>query len=316
MSRVDDLNLFLRVFDAGSISAAARRLDLSVAVASQRLRALEQSLGVRLFHRTTRSLTPTPEGLALAEQGRPLVDDLQTLMSGLGQAGTVVSGTLRLTTSATFARQYVSPVLPEFMRRHPGIRLSVDLSDRMHDLVTSGFDLALRIGAMEDSSLVARRLAVNRRVLCASPDYLRRRGHPAKPEDLAGHECLVLVGSQGRADVWRMKDKRGRDVEVRVDGAMESSQGEVLRDAAVAGMGIAIHSTWHVCDDLRSGRLAVVLPECKLPETGIHAVMPQRRLVPARVTAFVDFMAGKIGGVPPWERGAEHGMAVKPRRTG
>ncbi|MFT7774833.1 LysR family transcriptional regulator [Roseateles sp.] len=312
MSRVDDLNLFLRVFDAGSISAAARSLDLSVAVASQRLRALEQSLGVRLFHRTTRSLTPTDEGLALAEQGRPLVDDLQTLMSGLRQAGTGVGGTLRLTTSATFARHYVSPVLPEFMRRHPQLRLSVDLSDQMHDLVTAGFDLALRIGAMEDSSLVARRLAANRRVLCASPDYLRRRGSPARPEELAAHDCLVLVGSQGRADVWRMKDRRGRELAVKVDGPLESSQGEVLRDAAVAGMGIAIHSTWHVAGDLRAGRLVVVLPDCRLPETGIHAVMPQRRLVPARVTAFIDFMAEKIGGVPPWERDA----AAKPPRSG
>jgi len=197
MSRVDDLNLFLRVFDSGSISAAARSLDLSVAVASQRLRALETSLGVRLFHRTTRSLTPTPEGEALAEQGRPLVHDLQTLMAGLRQAGTQVGGTLRLTTSATFARQYVSPHLPEFMQRHPQLRLSVDLSDQMHDLVTSGFDLALRIGALEDSSLVARQLAVNRRVLCASPDYLRRRGSPERPDELAQHDCLILVGSQG-----------------------------------------------------------------------------------------------------------------------
>ncbi|KQW51932.1 MULTISPECIES: LysR family transcriptional regulator [unclassified Roseateles] len=301
-SRVDDLNLFLRVFDAGSISAAARSLDLSVAVASQRLRSLEISLGVRLFHRTTRSLTSTDEGLALAAQGRPLVDDLQALMAGLRQAGTGVSGTLRMTTSATFARQYVSPLLPEFMRQHPQLRLSLDVSDQVHDLVTAGFDLALRIGALEDSSLVARQLAVNRRVLCASPDYLRRRGPPARPEELAQHDCLILVGSQGRADVWRMKDKRGREVAVRVDGALESSQGEVLRDAAVAGMGIAMHSTWHVADDLRAGRLAVVLPDCKLPETGIHAVMPQRRLVPARVTAFVDFMAEKIGGVSPWER--------------
>jgi DNA-binding transcriptional LysR family regulator len=302
MSRVDDLSLFLRVFDAGSISAAARSLDLSVAVASQRLRALETSLGVRLFHRTTRSLTPTTEGQALAEQGRPLVHDLQTLMAGLRQASSGVSGTLRVTTSATFARQYVSPLLPEFMRRHPQLRLSIDLSDQLHDLVTAGFDLALRIGALEDSTLVARRLAANRRVLCASPDYLRRRGPPATPQDLARHDCLVLVGSQGRSDVWRMQDAARQDVAVRVDGPLESSQGEVLRDAALAGMGIAIHSTWHVVDDLRTGRLVVVLPDCHLPETGIHAVMPQRRLVPPRVNAFIDFMAEKIGGVPPWER--------------
>jgi len=302
MSRVDDLNLFLRVYDAGSISSAARSLDLSVAVASQRLRALERSLGVRLFHRTTRSLTPTAEGAALAEQGRPLVDDLQSLMSNLRQAGSGIAGTLRLTTSTTFARHYVSPLLPAFMRRHPQLKLSIDLSDQVHDLVTAGFDLALRIGALDDSSLVARRLAVNCRVLCASPAYLRQRGHPQRAEELSQHDCLLLVGTQGRNDVWRLLDKRGREVAVRVGGPLESSQGEVLRDAAVAGLGIAVHSTWHVVDDLRAGRLVAVLPDYHLPDTGIYAVTPQRRLVPARVKAFVDFMAEQLGDVPPWER--------------
>ena len=302
MSRTDDLNLFLRIYDAGSISAAARSLDLSLAVASQRLRTLEQSLGVRLFHRTTRSLTPTTEGRALAEQGRPLVDDLLALMSGLRAASTGVCGTLRVTTSTTFARYYVSPLLPKFMRQHPQLKVSIDLSDQMHDLIAAGFDVALRIGALDDSSLVARQLAVNRRVLCASPAYLRKHGRPARPEELEQHECLVLAGTQGRGDLWRMKDRRGREVAVRVRGPLDSSQGEILRDAAVAGLGIAMHSTWHVGDDLRSGRLEVVLPDCKLPDTGIHAVMPQRRLVPPRVRAFVDFMAEHLGGVPPWER--------------
>ncbi|MFY9511206.1 MAG: LysR family transcriptional regulator, partial [Rubrivivax sp.] len=185
MSRMDDLSLFLRVFDAGSISAAARSLDLSVAVASQRLKALETALGVRLFHRSTRSLAATPEGLALAEQGRPLVDDLQALMAGLRQSSVGVSGTLRLTTSTTFARHYVSPLLPKFMQQHPQLRVSIDLSDQVHDLVAEGFDVALRIGALDDSSLVATRLAVNRRVLCASPAYLRRQGRPADPQALA-----------------------------------------------------------------------------------------------------------------------------------
>jgi DNA-binding transcriptional LysR family regulator len=302
MSSMDDLGLFLRIHDAGSISAAARSLDLSVAVASQRLKRLEQQLGVRLFQRSTRSLTPTPEGSALAEQGRPMVHDLQALMAGLRGAGEGVAGTLRVTTSATFARQHVSPLLPKFMRRHPALKVSLDLSDRMHDLVTSGFDLAIRIGALGDSTLVARRLAVNRRVLCAAPAYLRKQGTPTRPADLADHACLLLVGAQGRADVWRLKDKRGREQAVRVDGPLDSTQGEGLRDAAVAGLGIAVHSTWHVCADLQAGRLVQVLPNWRLDDTGIWAVMPQRRLVPPRVRAFVDFMAEQLGPVPPWER--------------
>ena len=302
VDRLDDIGLFLRVLDLGSISAAARSLDLSVAVASQRLQRLEKQLGVRLLHRTTRRLHATPEGAALAERGRMLVEDLETLTTELRRSGADVSGTLRMTASASFGRQYLSPLLPEFLARYPNVRISVDLSDAMKDPVSSGFDLAIRIGALEDSNLVARRIAPNRRVLCASPAYLARHGTPAAPADLAAHECLVLVGSSARQDTWRMTDHNGREVLVRVSGRFECNFGEVLRDAAVAGLGIALHSTWHVCDDLKSGRLRQVLPHYRLAESGIHALMPQRRLVPLRVRAFVDFLVEKFGDTPPWDR--------------
>lgn len=301
MDRIGDIALFLRVLDLGSISAAARSLDLSVAVASQRLKRLERELGVRLLHRTTRQLHPTPEGMQLAEEGRPLVEDLEALADGLRRSGSGVAGTLRVTMPSTFGRLYVSPLLPGFLALHPGVRVSVDLDDVKVDLVSAGLDVAIRIGALDDSSLVARQLASNRRVLCASPDYLRRHGAPETPADLASHECLLLVGSQGRQDAWRLRDGDG-EVAVRVSGRIESNQGELLRDAALAGLGIAMHSRWHVCDDLRSGRLQVVLPDYPLADTGIHAVMPQRRLVPPRVRAFVDFLADRLGGTPPWER--------------
>ena len=301
MDRIGDIALFLRVLDLGSISAAARTLDLSAAVASQRLKRLERELGVRLLHRTTRQLHPTPEGLLLAEQGRVLVEDLEALADGLRRTGSGVAGTLRVTMSSTFGRLYISPLLPEFLALHPGVRVSVDLDDAKVDLVSAGMDLAIRIGDLDDSTLVARQLAVNRRVLCASPAYLARHGAPQTPVDLAVHECLLLVGSQGRQDTWRLRDGES-EVAVRVAGRIESNQGELLRDAAVAGLGIALHSTWHVCEDLRAGRLQVVLPDHPLPETGIHAVMPQRRLVPPRVRAFVDFLGDRLGDVPPWER--------------
>ena len=302
MDKAADISLFLRVFDAGSISAAARSLDLSVAVASQRLRRLEKDLGVRLFQRTTRQLHPTPEGMALAEQGRALIDDLEALTASLREAGSGIAGTLRLTTSATFGRQYISPLLPEFLARHPKLRISVDLDDQHRDLVAEGFDLSIRIGALTDSTLVARRLASNRRVLCASPEYLRLHGTPATPQDLTAHQCLLLTGRSGRNDIWRLTGSDGQEVAVQVDGRIDCNQGELLRDAAVAGLGIALHSIWHVHEDLRSGRLQVVLPDHALPDTGIHALMPQRRLVPPRVRTFVDFVAEKFGTAPPWER--------------
>lgn len=303
--RIGDLGLFLRVLDLGSISAAARSLDLSVAVASQRLKRLERELGVRLLHRTTRRLHATAEGAVLAEQGRALVEDLEALTGGLRRSASEVAGTVRVTMSASFGRQYISPLLPEFMARYPRLRLSINLNDQLLDLVSAGFDLAIRIGDLEDSSLVARKLASNRRVLCASPDYLRRHGAPRGPQDLTRHECLLLVGSQGRQDAWRLAGGDGGEVVVRVRGNVESNNGEVLRDAAVGGLGIALHSTWHVCEDLREGRLQVVLPDHAPADTGIHAVMPQRRLVPSRVRAFVDFLAERLAE-PPWEGRLRH----------
>lgn len=302
MDRIGDLSLFLRVLDLGSISAAARSLDLSVAVASQRLKRLERELGVRLLHRTTRQLHATPEGVALAEQGRALVEDLEALTGGLRQSATEVSGTLRVTIPASFGQQYISPLLPEFLALHPRVKLSVNLNDQILDLVGSGFDLGIRVGALGDSGLVARQLATNRRVLCASPDYLRRHGTPRTPADLATHDCLLLVGSQGRQDIWRFTDRKGGEIAQRVQGRFESNQGELLRDAVVAGLGIALHSVWHVHEQLRDGRLQMLLPDYPIAATGIHAVMPQRRLVPPRVRAFVDFLAERLGEHPPWER--------------
>ena len=302
MDRIDDIGLFLRVLDLGSISAAARSMDLSVAVASQRLKRLERELGVRLLHRTTRQLRATAEGTVLAEQGRTLIEDLEALTNGLRQAGTGITGTLRLTTSATFGNQYISPLLPQFLARHPGIRLSINLTDQVLDLVSAGLDLAIRIGELTDSSLVARRLTVNRRVLCASPDYLRRHGMPRTPAELSHHECLLLVGSQGRQDIWRLTDRNGQDISIRVHGRFESNHGELLRDAAVGGLGIAQHSTWHIGDDLRAGRVQIVLPDYPIADTGIYAITPQRRLVPQRVRAFVDFLAEHFGENPSWDR--------------
>jgi len=302
MDRIGDLSLFLRVLDLGSISAAARSLDLSVAVASQRLKRLERDLGVRLLHRTTRQLHATPEGAVLAEQGRVLVEDLEALTGGLRQTATDVAGTLRVTLPASFGRQYISPLLPDFLAQYPRVKLSVNLNDQMLDLVGSGFDLGIRVGALGDSGLVARQLTTNRRVLCAAPDYLRRHGTPQAPSDLEHHECLLLVGTQGRQDVWRFGDGHGGEIAQRVDGRFESNQGELLRDAVIAGLGIAVHSIWHVHEQLRSGALQVLLPDYPLAATGIHAVMPQRRLVPSRVRAFVDFLVERLGDNPPWER--------------
>jgi DNA-binding transcriptional LysR family regulator len=303
VDRIGDLALFLRVLDSGSISAAARALNLSAAVASQRLKRLERGLGVRLLHRTTRKLSATPEGAALAEQGRLLVDEIEALTAGLRKAGTGVTGTLRVTTASMFGQQYISPLIPGFLALHPNVKLSFDLNDETLDLVGAGFDLAIRIGALEDSNLVARRLATNRRVLCAAPQYLQRHGEPRTPADLRQHQCLILTGRHGRRDVWHLMDRKSTQVSVRINGRVESNEGQLLRDAALAGLGISMHSTWHVWEDLRAGRLQVVLPGYPLADTGIYAVTPHRRLIPPRVRAFIEYLAAHFGENPTWDIG-------------
>ncbi len=215
-------------------------------------------------------------------------------LGGLRQAATDIAGTLRVTASASFGRQYLSPLLPEFLTRTLRVRLSIDLTDQMLDLVSAGFDLAIRIGALDDSSLVARKLAVNRRVVCASPDYVRRHGMPTL-QDLTGHECVLLMGSAGRQDVWRFGDGAGGEIAVRVRGRVETNYGELVRDAAVAGMGIAVHSRLHVCQDLREwGGWCKVRRISRLTDSGIYVVMLNARLVPPRVRAFSDFLAERF----------------------
>jgi molybdate transport repressor ModE-like protein len=306
LKHLDDLTLLLRVADLGSISAAARNLDLSVAVASQRIQRLEKSLGVRVLHRTTRRLRLTREGIALVEGGRPLVQDLEALAGGLQEAAGEVSGTLSVSVPASFGRQYISPLVPEFLARHPRLKLSIDFSDQLRDLVREGFDLAIRMGTLHDSTLVAKRITRSQRVLCASPGYLKRRGIPKSPDELTAHDCLPL-SREDKGAIWRLRDHSGKEVQVRVRGRLESNLGEALRDAALAGLGIAEHSAWHVCEDLRAGRLQLVLPRYSLPESGIYAVMPQRRLVLPRARAFADFFAEKFGDPPIWERNARRG---------
>lgn len=298
--RLADLGLLLRVIDLGSISAAARSLGLSTAVASQRVQRLERALGVQLLHRTTRRLAATREGAELAARGRPLIEDLDALTAGLrGDAGEV-SGVLRLTAPASFGRLYLSPVLPAFLARHPRLSIQAHLSDDVVDLVARGLDLALRIGALAPSTLVARKLADDRRVLVAAPSYLARRGTPRTPRELAHHDCLLLSTAGSANDAWRLIDRAGRERTVRVASRFESSLGEVVRDAAVAGLGIAWHSEWLVCDDLRAGRLTRVLPGYALPTSGIYAVTPPRRLMPGRVRAFMAFLVEQFGTRPPW----------------
>lgn len=302
MERISDISLFLRVVDLGSISAAARSENLSLAVASKRIQRLEESLGARLLNRTTRRLYPTPEGELLASQGRPLIEALNALGESLHTSRSEVTGTIRVTMSASFGRLYISPLLAEFQSLHPDVNFVAHLSDEVVDLVKGGYDLAIRIGNLKDSSLVARRIAPNRRVLVASPSYLAQRGVPQHPAELEAHDGLLMTDADGKRDIWTLLAPGEGTFRVKINSKIESNFGELLRDAAVYGRGISLQSVWHVADDLNAGRLQIVLPDYPVQESFIHAVTPTRLMQTPRIKAFIDFLLEKFAEPAPWER--------------
>lgn len=292
-----DVALFMRAAALSNLSAAGREFGVSAAVASARLAQLERQLGARLLHRTTRRISLTQEGEMFAERAATLLDAASAARASVGHAFAQPQGRLRVSMPSSLGRQHVSPVIPEFLRRFPGVSLDLRLSDEIVDLVDKGIDLAIRLGPMKDSTLVARKLATNRRVLCASPAYLAKHGMPQHPQDLAQHECIVLSGQRN----WAFETPSGI-VDIRVSGRLATDNGEVIRDALVQGFGIGVKSTWSVAPFLHSGELVPVLQSYPLAESiAIWAVYPSRSFVPPKTTAFIDFLAEHFGDPPYWD---------------
>lgn len=301
------MSVFARVVATGSLSAAARELNLSPAMVSRRLAGLEARLGVRLVHRTTRSLHLTDEGASYYESCARVLAEIEEADAAVSAGRQAPQGTLRVALPASFGNQYVAPLVPQFAARYPAVQLALSLSDRTVNLVEDGFDLAIRIAELADSSLAARKLAPNRRVVCASPDYLRRNGTPRRPEDLARHNCL-LAGEF--ASSWDYKGPDGKAGAVRVTGRYVCDNWEVLREWALAGMGVALKSTWDVRRHLEDGSLVSLLPGYSFHgDVAIYALYPHRRHLPAKTRAFIDFLADSFGPEPYWDQP----RAVKPR---
>lgn len=294
-----DIAVFVRAAALGNLSAAARDLALSTSTASARLGRLEAQLGTRLLHRTTRRLSLTGDGERFLEHAEQLLATADLAAQSVGRGADAPYGQLRVTAPASFGRQHVSPAIPAFLATYPGITLDLRLTDQVVGLVDAGIDVALRMGALHDSTLVARPLAPSHRAICASPAYLARHGTPRHPEDLHHHNCLVL----GDQATWRFDTPVG-ETAIAVRGNLRVDNGEVIRDAILAGMGIALKSTWDVAGQLRRGELVTVLDEYPvLPVVSIWAVYPSRHLVPAKTRAFVDFFAAYFGSPPYWDRG-------------
>ncbi|MCH7341431.1 LysR family transcriptional regulator [Acinetobacter higginsii] len=286
----EDFQFFIRVADLGSISKAAQDANISVSVASQKLQRLEQNLQLRLFHRTTRKLTLTDEGRVLLEHGRLWIADFIHLQESLKLKDRPLTGTLRITTSATFGTKVLMPVIAEFALLHPELKIHLDLNDQNIDLIQQGMDLAIRIGQLKSSSLVAKRLSTNQRLLCASPAYLQQYGVPTTLSNLKLHRCILQQHGHGLTDQWHLINAEGQVEQVHVEGYFATNSGEGVRQAALAGLGISNHSIWHVAEDLASGRLVQVLPDYPIETTAIYAVFPHRELIAPKVQRFLDYL--------------------------
>jgi DNA-binding transcriptional LysR family regulator len=297
---IDDLpalSAFARIVSAGSMSAAARELDLPLSVISKRMAQLEKSLGVRLLQRTTRRQALTEEGALFHARVLRILDEIEQAETLLSHSRREVSGLLRVTAPGEFGRQHIVPIVADFQRQHPQLAVQLDLGDAVVNLLESGHDLAIRFGSLEDSTLVARRLAPNYRVACAAPAYLAQYGTPSHPEELTQHRC-ILIGEQRRAE-WRFHGEE--QVAVRVTGALITNDGQAAHALALQGAGIVVKSIWDVGDDILAGRLQRVLPAHSMPTAPLQAIFPHSQNLAPRVRAFIDYLQARLQQAWRWD---------------
>ncbi len=289
MDKLKQLESFVAVVARGSLTAAARSQGVAPAIMGRRLDALEQRLGVKLLVRTTRSITLTHEGSAFLEDCQKLLADIANAEASVSAGGIKASGHLRITAPAGFGRKYVAPLVTRFRQQHADVSLSLNLSDRVVDLAGEGFDCAVRVGDLPDSSLVSVRLADNRRLCVATPHYLNTHGTPEHPGELARFDCLVLSTDASQTRGWAFKVD-GQVIYLRLGGPLDCSDGQVLHDWCLAGHGIAWRSTWEVEAEIRSGKLVALLEDFAAPPNGIYAVFPGAKHLPLRVRLWIDFL--------------------------
>lgn len=296
------MNVFRTVADKGGFSTAAKQLGISKASVSKQVAALEDRLGARLLNRTTRQLSLTEVGQGYLDRIRQILDDVTETETAVSRHHAAPCGTIRVSAPMSFGLLHLSPALCDFMARYPDLSVDLTLNDRRVDLVEEGFDVALRIGALADSSLIARRIAPARLAVCATPAYWDAHGRPATPDDLVHHNACVYT-IVDRPDVWSFIGPDGPQ-SVKVSGRLRANNGQVLRDAAVSGHAVILSPTFLVGPDLRTGRLERVLENYPAKEAGIFAVYPPGRHLSAKVRAFVDFLVERFGPEPAWDHPA------------
>jgi LysR family transcriptional activator of dmlA len=273
----------------GSLSAAARALDLTPPAATKRLAQLEARLGVRLVNRTTRSLSLTSEGETYVAHATRILAAIGEMEEAVSSSKAAPRGLLRINATLGFGRTVIAPIVSSFARLHPQVEVQMEVTDRPVDLVERGIDLAIRFGALPDKRLVARRVMSNRRMLCASPGYLAQHGEPVQLADLARHRCILHRQNDDAYGIWRFSKDR-QEESVKVQGALASNDGDIVLGWALDGHGILVRSEWDLARYVASGRLKVVLPDWRVPAADLFVYYPNRRNQPARTRAFIDFL--------------------------
>ncbi len=298
------LTAFISVVDHGSFAKSARGMGLATSSVTRQVNALEAHLGTQLLNRSTRSVTLTDAGARYYEQATHILGDLEDANRSVGETGGPPRGLLRVSLPVAFARLHVAPAISTFLKACPDIELDLMMTDSTVNLVEERVDLAIRIGSLEPSSLIARKIAPHRRVVCASPDYLGEHGEPRTPADLANHVCLTFAYARERQS-WRFAGSSGEE-QVRVSGALRANNSEVLREAAIGGSGMILMPTWLVGSDIEAGRLRAVLTNWEASlgeaEAAIHAIYLPNRRGSKKVRAFIDFLITRFGSPPYWER--------------
>jgi len=302
VDKLKQIESFVAVATKGSLTAAANAEGVAPAVIGRRIDALEARLGVKLMVRTTRRITLTHEGSAFLEDCQRLLTDWASAEASVSAGGVKASGYLRITSPAGFGRRHVAPLVPRFLALHPEVNISLNLSDRVVDIVNESFDCAVRVGDLPDSSLVSVRLADNRRLCVATPGYLQRAGTPQHPSELARHECLTLSSDASQTRGWAF-NVDGEVTHLRPSGRLDCTDGQVLHDWCLAGLGIAWRSTWEVEHEVASGQLVSVLDAFAAPPNGIYAVFPHAKHLALRVRLWIDFLKHSYGDPAYW-RGA------------
>ena len=300
MDQFKQISTFVDVVARGSLSAAARAEGIAPAVISRRLDALEARLAVKLLQRTTRKTALTTEGIAFLENCQRILHDLENAEAQASELSVRPSGHLTVSAPAGFGRQIVAPLIPSFLAEHRDVTVTLNLNDCVVDLIGEGIDIAIRIASLSDSSLIGIKLADNQRVVVGSPEYFRKHGRPATPDELSRHNCLA-ISSAGSQRGWTFR-QTGKSVTMKLGGNMVCNDGTVLHDWALAGKGLAWRSMWEVGKEIESGMLETVLDQYSAPGNDIYAVFAQRQHLPLRIRVFVDFLRRTFAEQNYWKK--------------